>query len=359
MARLGIIGGGLAGLTVALRRANTGDQVSLFEASPRFGGQLYTERTRGFVIEHGAEGFVARSAAVPELASAVGLANGIVEQRVSNSYGFGSAGLTPLAPGEAARFLGFQVASDELGRGIRSFRTGMQALTDELVRSLEGRAVLRSATQIERIERVGKSFRLLGAQALEPTVVDALVLATSAADAARLLTPLFPTEAHGLPQASRLSSVTVSLAFHREQVEHPLDGTGFVVAVEQQQQGFRACTFTSSKLPDRAPDGSALLRLFFRPEAEELERLADAQWVERAIQQLARAIPIRGVAEHSWVSRWNAALPVFDTAHRERVETLEAALAGQSLWLAGAAFHGPGIDAAVRSAEHAARSLSG
>jgi oxygen-dependent protoporphyrinogen oxidase len=57
------------------------------------------------------------------------------------------------------------------------------------------------------------------------------------------------------------------------------------------------------------------------------------------------------------VSRWVDALPVFDDAHRAAVAALERALAPRSIALAGSAFHGSGIDAAVRSAEHAATTL--
>jgi oxygen-dependent protoporphyrinogen oxidase len=358
MVRIGIIGGGISGLTVALRRATAGDHVALFEASPRFGGQLHSERSDGFVIEHGAEGFVARSSAVPELATSIGIGDGLVDQALSDSYGFDGQGLVRLAPGEAARFLGFQVASDELGRGIRSFRTGMQALSDALVSSLAERATLHAETSIERLERAGSGWRLFATGSAEPVVVDALVLATAARDAARLLPPELGEHARALGEASTLSSVTVSLAYQREQVEHPLDATGFVVAAAHQQEGLRACTFSSSKLPNRAPTGFALLRLFFRPAEQDLSGLSDAAWVGRAAQQLKRVLPIRGEVQRAWVSRWNAALPVFDGAHRERVEALEAALLGQKLWLTGAAFHGSGIDAAVRSAEHTARALS-
>ncbi|HEY1536931.1 MAG TPA: FAD-dependent oxidoreductase, partial [Polyangiaceae bacterium] len=63
MQRIAVIGGGIAGLTVALRRAEAGDQVTLFEAGPKVGGQLSSESRDGFLIEHGAEGFVARSEA--------------------------------------------------------------------------------------------------------------------------------------------------------------------------------------------------------------------------------------------------------------------------------------------------------
>jgi oxygen-dependent protoporphyrinogen oxidase len=57
------------------------------------------------------------------------------------------------------------------------------------------------------------------------------------------------------------------------------------------------------------------------------------------------------------VSRWPDALPVYDDGHRERVEHLEATLAGREVFLAGSAFHGSGIDAAIRSAEAASRAL--
>jgi oxygen-dependent protoporphyrinogen oxidase len=49
---------------------------------------------------------------------------------------------------------------------------------------------------------------------------------------------------------------------------------------------------------------------------------------------------------------------VFDPAHRARIATLEAALIGRNIWLAGAAFHGSGIDAAIRSAEAASVAIS-
>jgi oxygen-dependent protoporphyrinogen oxidase len=283
-----------------------------------------------------------------------------VAQLLTDSYGFGAGGLVRLAPGEAARFLGFQVPAAELGHGIRSFRAGMQELTDALAHRLAGRAKLQLAAPVEALERAGSGWRLRGAALGEANgaAFDQVILATSAAAAAHLLEPEFAADAAALARASTLSSLSVSLAFSREQLEHPLDGTGFVVAVEQQQQGFRACTFASSKLPERAPPGFALLRLFFRPEPDELDRVSDEEWVARAHQQLGRALRVRGLAARTWVSRWRHALPVFDAPHRERVLALEARLAEQNLWLAGAAFHGSGIDAAVRSAESAALALT-
>src|SRR5687768_7604019 len=134
--RTAIVGAGLAGLVVAFRRARAGDEVVLLDAAPRAGGQIHTERAGGYVVEHGAEGYVAGSEAVQVLTSHLGVGDRVCEQLTQRSFGFDGATLRALGPGEAARFLGFQVARDELGRGIRSFVAGMQELTDALAAAL-------------------------------------------------------------------------------------------------------------------------------------------------------------------------------------------------------------------------------
>jgi oxygen-dependent protoporphyrinogen oxidase len=352
--RVVIIGGGLAGLAVALRRASSADALTLLESSPRLGGQLQSHRADGFVVEHGAEGFVARSSAVPALAEAAGVGSALVDQRVTTSFGFAKGALQALAPGEAARFLGFQVSGDELGRGIRSFALGMGQLTDALSRSLIGRVELSTSTEVTSLEQADSGWQVrFGDKRLD---ADQVVLATRADTAARLLAKPLGVVGEQLGLAPTLSSATVSLAFARASVDHSLEGTGFVVATADQREGCRACTFASSKFEGRAPDGIALLRLFFRPSTADFA-LDDAEWTARAVRQLSRVLRLRGGPVRSWVSRWRHALPVFDDAHRGRVAAVEQALQGRGLFLAGSAFHGAGIDAAVCSAERVAAAL--
>ncbi len=354
--RIAIVGAGLAGLVVAFRRAAAGDDVVLLEAAPRAGGQIWSEHSGGYVVEHGAEGYVARSEAVQALASDVGVAERVREQLTQRSFGFDGATLAPLEPGEAARFLGFQVPRDELGRGIRSFAAGMQELTDALAAALPHDAQLRCSTHVASVVPSPRSVALTFANAPELTA-DRVVVATTSARAAALLEPAYGAAAAELALSPALSSVTVTLGFERERVHHPLDGTGFVVAEAAQREGLRACTFVSSKFAERAPLDRALLRLFFRPTPAELAALSDADYVARAVRQLRAVIPLEGTPERSWVSRWENALPVHSEEHRAKVASLEAALAGGRVTLAGAAFHGSGIDAAVRSAERVAREL--
>ena len=116
MKHVAIIGGGVAGLTVALRRAQRGDRISVLEAGAELGGQLRTEHGAGYLIEHGAEGFVAGSDALAELASAAGIREQLRGQLVKDSFHFDGQRLTRLAPGEAGRMLGFQAGTRALGR---------------------------------------------------------------------------------------------------------------------------------------------------------------------------------------------------------------------------------------------------
>ncbi len=356
MKRIVVIGAGLAGLTAALRLGRR-HQVHLLEASGRIGGQIHTEAGDGFVIERGAEGFVARSEAVPALARAAGLPDAdLIGQSVLRSYGFDGGALRALAPGEAATLLGFQVPQEELGQGIRSFRRGMGSLIAALGGALGEQVSLELDARVAKLEARSTSVavELASGRTLD---ADAVVVATSAAAAAPLLAPLAGDAARALTRSPTLSSVTVELAFAREQIEHPLDGTGFVVALAAQEQGLRACTFTSSKFAERAPPGKFSLRVFLRPSAEELAQLDEAAWLERGLAGLTRVLPVQGRPIQSWVSIWQNALPVFDDAQRTAVAALEAALAPYPLLLAGSAFHGAGIDAAVRSGERAQAAL--
>lgn len=353
MQRIAVIGGGIAGLTVAWRRAQSGDQISLFEANARLGGQLSTETEDGFVVEHGAEGFVARSEVVPLLAGEVGIGAHLVEQLEQRSFRFDGQGLLELVPGEAGRLLGFQVPADDLGRGIRSFWQGMGELPERLALSLGPRVALHVQRPIQRVMPSSNGVIVVDAQG-QSLDFDAAIVATTAPSAASLLGGAFGPCASALQESPLLSSLTVSLAYRRDAIAHALDGTGFIVPEPDQLGGVRAVSFSSSKLPNRAPTGHALLRLFFRPSEHDLLTLSDAAWSERAERALALALTVHGPAQRCFVSRWPKALPVFDPAQRARVSALEATLSGQRIWLAGAAFHGSGIDAAIRSGERAA-----
>lgn len=360
MKRIAIVGGGLTGLTVAFRLQRAGHEVVLVEASSRLGGQLWTAREDGFIVELGAEGFVARSEVLPRLAADLGMSDPagagerdrgvrwttLLDQRATVSFRWDRRELRPLAPGEAAEALNFQVGREGRGAGIRTFVGGMQSIADSLATAVRTRGEVRVEHAATALEVEGDRVRLDGVS------YDAVVLATSSAAAARALAPVIGESE--LARAETLSSVTVSLAYEAARVRHALDGTGFVVG--EPFEGFRACTFTSSKFGHRAPEGAVSLRVFFRPTSEELR--SETPWAARAASVLGRVLPIDGPPLRSWVSRWPDALPVFSPEHKDVVARTEEALGRHPIHLAGSAFHGSGIDAAVRSAEELAARLA-
>jgi oxygen-dependent protoporphyrinogen oxidase len=353
--RVGIVGGGIAGLVVAYRRMLAGDEVTLFEANGRLGGQLWTDVRNGFVVEHGAEGFAFGSDAVEALAGELGVAERIVGQRAHRSYGFDGRSLGVLEAGEAPARLGLRALHGRRGQGIASFRGGMGELVGALARRIHERVTVRVNDPIWQILPAGSAWELV-AGSLTRVRVDSIVLATGARFAGDLLRRSIG-QSTGLEQATALSTVTVSLAYERASVGVELGGSGFVVLESASLDGCRACTFSSSKLPDRAPEGHVLLRLFFRPSPAELETMADAAWIQRGREVLRRVLGIRGDSEYAWVDRWPEAMPVVDADQRQRVAAAERTLARRGILLAGAAFHGPGIEGAVQSGEAAAVAL--
>ncbi|HET8932973.1 MAG TPA: FAD-dependent oxidoreductase [Polyangiales bacterium] len=348
MARIAIIGGGLAGLCAAHRLSRARHSVLVLEAESRLGGQIQTARNAGFVAELGAEGYVARSEALPKLARELGVESELVGQIELRSLGYRSGQLQVLAPGESASFLGFQVAKSDLGEGIRTLRNGMAELIEALEQKLASTVEIRLGFRVEHVERRAKGFTLRAADGTSLTA-DRLVIATSAHAAAPLLGPQIGPAALDLARVTAHSSVNVSLAFPRAAIAHPLDATGVVFAEADQLYGCRACVFASSKFAARAPEGYVNLRVFFRPDPRELKMLSDAEYKERAREVLERVVGPTGPAEKSWVARWADALPVFDADSKHILQALETALKGSGIAVAGSAFHGSGIDAAVRS----------
>ena len=78
MKRIAIVGGGISGLSAAfylerLRRGGASLEYKLFEASPRLGGVIKTERVDDFVIEAGPDSFLTSKLWAAQLARDAGI----------------------------------------------------------------------------------------------------------------------------------------------------------------------------------------------------------------------------------------------------------------------------------------------
>jgi oxygen-dependent protoporphyrinogen oxidase len=231
---------------------------------------------------------------------------------------------------------------------------------EELIRALAARlppGAARLGTRVRELERTGAGWRIHAADALAVDA-DAVVVATEAHQAARLGRRLDPALAHLLEDIPYASSATVTLAYRRADIAHPLDGFGFVVPRAERRPAI-ACTFSSVKYPGRAPEGHALLRLFLGGALDEarLEQ-SDADLMATARAELAALVGAHGDPLWMRLARYPRAMPQYHVGHLARVDAIERAAARHpGLALAGGAYRGVGIADCVRSGEAAAERM--
>jgi len=244
------------------------------------------------------------------------------------------------------------------GGGIPPFvslRRGMDVLVSTLADGLR-RTAIRTGISVGSIERIGGGFAVVvdGGARLE---VDAVVVAVPAFAAAELLVGLDDdlATAHGdIPYAS---SALVSLGYGPADVTHPLDGYGYVVP-RAEVSDVIACTWTSSKWEGRAPEGSALIRVYAgRFGGRDVSAEQDDELVALAREEV-RLLGITAEPRLVRVHRWPRSMPQYVLGHLDRVGRIEAALeAHPGLAVAGAAYRGVGIPDCIRSGEDAAETI--
>jgi len=156
--------------------------------------------------------------------------------------------------------------SHEAGSGARwslfvTLAEGMQEFVDAIAGRLPAGSVQRD-TPVTAVnyEPSKRSWRVATGDR-DVLHADGVILATPAFHAAEILSPVASDAAGELRQISYASTATVSLAYRREDFQRRPDSFGFVVpAIEHRK--IMACTFSSLKYPDRAPEGHILLRAF-------------------------------------------------------------------------------------------------
>jgi oxygen-dependent protoporphyrinogen oxidase len=234
---------------------------------------------------------------------------------------------------------------------------------EELVQALVGRLPAGAVRLKERVVGVarddGGRWRVAtaGGAAYE---ADALVLAPEAHQAARMVRYVDPGLAHLLEGIPHASSATVSLAYRRAEVGHPLDGFGFVVP-HAERRPIIACTFSSVKYAGRAPAGHVLLRVFLGGALNEAALEGDdAALVATAREQIGPLLGITAEPALARVTRHVRAMPQYHVGHEARATAIEQAVGRHpGLELAGGAYRGVGIADCVRSGEAAAERALG
>lgn len=156
------------------------------------------------------------------------------------------------------------------------------------------------------------------------------------------------------------STATVAFGYRRDQIRHPLEGSGFVVP-RVERNPLLAATWVSSKWPGRAPDGFALVRGFLGGgrDPNRLE-LSDEELIHIAQDALVETLEIEGDPVVTRLFRFPRQSPQYEVGHLKRVASIEQRLASvPGVFLAGSGFRAIGIpDCIADGRETAARAAA-
>ena len=455
-----IIGGGISGLSAAyyLHKLAPKVRFRLYEATNRLGGLLRTNQADGWLVESGADSFLAGSEtpAARQLADDIGFADELIETNPENRralvayggtlhpvpQGFQLMGTTrvrpildstllsrsgrlrlarersipprcdgveeslaefasrrlgveayerlvqPLVAGiysadptklsvDAAlpRFTEMERTHGSLYQGLLVRRAesaaqaasgarygmflgprhGMESFVREICARLPPDTCVTGtvATSIRPVAGATKRWQVAFADK-SPATVDGIIMALPT----HLIPPLLHFDDHlatAFAAIEYASVVVVCAGYRREQIEHPLNAFGIVVPQIEGRQ-IIAVSFASVKLPNRAPAGHELLRVFVGGACQpELAELDDASLSHLVRDELNQLLGVRGGPVHWSINRWRDSSPQYHIGHSARVAAIEAGLARwPGLFVAGNAYHGVGIPQSIASGKAAA-----
>jgi oxygen-dependent protoporphyrinogen oxidase len=245
--------------------------------------------------------------------------------------------------------------------GVRygSFLTlkgGLDSLVNALASRIPRQNILMSA-RVASLSRTNSSW-CIKTEGKRTVLADAVIIATPAPQAARLLSHIFPDSALEISAIKYVSSCIVNLVFERRDIAHKLDGFGFVVPLSEQRT-IAACSFSSVKFSGRSPDNQVILRAFIgNATTPELCNLSNDLLLSKVIEDLNSYLGLKSNPLYSWLQRWPHSMPQYEIGHLDRVANIEAAIADSGIFLAGNAYRGVGLPDCIADGERAANLAS-
>jgi oxygen-dependent protoporphyrinogen oxidase len=261
---------------------------------------------------------------------------------------------------------GMEAAGARRGIPFRGVVGGVGRVPGAMAAALVGNGVqIRTRSTVRALHRTPSGWQVEIGAAARPEVLDAdaVIVATPAAPAARLLADAAPAAAMELSEIDAASVAVIALAFRAQDVTTTLAGSGLLVPPVEGRL-VKAVTYLDRKwgwLGEAAEQsGLRLLRVSVgrHGEPEVLQR-SDEELVALARLDLALLLGLRGIPVDARVTRWGGALPQYGVGHRRRVERIMLGLREvPTLALCGAAYEGVGVAACVGTAHEAASRVS-
>ncbi|MBI1317938.1 MAG: protoporphyrinogen oxidase [Candidatus Hydrogenedens sp.] len=231
---------------------------------------------------------------------------------------------------------------------LTSFPNGMGTLIEAAGAALGDRVRLNEG--VTRIERRDDRFLVTTAQGKEYRS-QGLVLAIPSHAAGRMMADLDRRQGAALAEIPYAPITVFCTGFRREDIEHPLDGFGFLAPRNENVRAL-GCLWSSSIFPNRAPEGYVLLRTMYGgaldPKSSEL---SDRDLLNAFTRDMSGLLGIKKQPEFGRIYRHPRGIPQYDLKHGKHLEVLDyGERQFPGLVYAGNAYRGIALNDCVKAA---------
>ncbi|MCY4257251.1 MAG: protoporphyrinogen oxidase [bacterium] len=225
-----------------------------------------------------------------------------------------------------------------------TLREGLASLVDALVARLGER--LKLCTPVTNLTDID---------------ADRIIITVPASAASSLLVDVSPQTAACLESIRYASVVLLTLAFEAKDVEHPMDGSGYLVpAVEGRL--LTACSWASTKWAHIGLPNQVVLRASVgRYGQQQATQMDDAHLLSAVRADLAATMGLTAEPSDVRISRWTNSFPQFRLGHTKTVAQIRQALAQDAphILATGAWAQGLGLPACIQQGRTAAQASLG
>jgi oxygen-dependent protoporphyrinogen oxidase len=237
-----------------------------------------------------------------------------------------------------------------------SLPRGLEEIVDALLRALP-RARVSLQTGVRSIERRDRYEVTL--ESGDRVSASAVIVCTPTFVASEILQPTDSELASLCGRIPYASSATVTFAYRREAVAHPLRGAGFVIP-RVEKTLIMAGSWISSKWRHRAPEGHVLLRAFVGGARDPgAFGRSDDDLIATSQAEMVRLHGITDKPLFAKLHRWERANAQHNVGHLDIIAAIDRRLAAlPGLFVTGSGFRGVGVPDCVADARRTAADVA-
>jgi oxygen-dependent protoporphyrinogen oxidase len=233
------------------------------------------------------------------------------------------------------------------GGVLTSFYDGMETFITALKNSLGGR--VRPGSRVTSVDKSsnGYSVKIEDGSTLESDIV---VLASPAHATAGILRDFDRPLSKTLSEIPYPPVSVVCVGYRKDRIGRSLDGFGFLIPFREGRK-ILGTLWDSSIFPNRAPEGSVLLRTMVGgARAADLAVQDQNRVIAMVTAELADIMGIRAEPDFSRVYVHERAIPQYTIGHRERLRRIDDSLTGhKGLYLAGNSYRGISVNDCIEN----------